>query len=162
MATILRAEERHLPAIGELWKEFMDFHAARNVYWTRSPDGHRVFSDDLRRMLDDPAVLLLVAVEGDAVIGYAFAKIEAPPPVLKIERRGHIVDVAVTASRRRQGIGAALDARMREWFSEHGIERIQLFVSAQNEESAVFWRARGYVPWLYGLPNQRPDGGESR
>ena len=114
MATILRAEERHLPAIGELWKEF---------------NGHRVLGDDLRRMLDDPAVLLLVAVEGDAVIGYAFAKIEAPPPVLKIERRGHIVE---------------------------------LFVSAQNEESAVFWRARGYVPWLYGLTNQRPDGGESR
>lgn len=159
MATIARAGEAHLASIGELWKELMDFQGARDAFWTRAPDGHRLFVDDLRRMLADPRVLVLVALEGGEVVGYAFAKIEEPPPVLTTRRRGHIVDVIVTASRRRKGIGSALDARVRAWFKEHGIERIHLFVATANEESAAFWRRRGYVPWLTGMTSRRPEEG---
>ena len=159
MATILNAEERHLPAVGELWQEFMDFHAARDVFYARVPDGHRVFTEDLRGLLRDPAALVLVAVDGDAVVGYGLAKIEKSPPVLRLERRGHIVDVAVTASHRRKGVGSAIAARMREWFTRQGVERIHVFVSTQNDVSARFWQKRGYVPWLSGLTNQHPDGG---
>jgi len=144
--TITRATAEHVPAIRELWKEFMDFHASRNPHYTRSDDGDALFADYVRGLLADDDARVLVAVDGARVLGYALGKIDQLSPGFRRRRYGLIADVAVTASARRAGLGARFDEALRAWFREKDVRRVQLRASSDNEVSLAFWRARGYRP----------------
>jgi GNAT superfamily N-acetyltransferase len=37
-----------------------------------------------------------------------------------------------------------LVSAMFEWFASHGLDRVELNVSAQNPAGLAFWRARGF------------------
>jgi GNAT superfamily N-acetyltransferase len=135
-----------VPAIRELWKEFMDFHASRNPHYTRSDDGDALFAEYVTRLLTEPDALVLVALDGETVVGYALGKIDHLSPGFRQRRYGLIADVAVTASARRAGLGGRFDDALRAWFREKGVRRVQLRAAADNEVSLAFWRKRGYHP----------------
>jgi len=142
------ARAQHVPAIQKLWKEFMDFHAARNDHYLRSDDGDTSFGEYVTRLLGSADACVLVAVEGTDVLGYALGKIERYAPGFRRTTFGLIADVAVTARARRRGLGARFDVALRAWFREKGIRRVQLRASADNEVSLAFWKQRGYRPFV--------------
>lgn len=146
MVIVTRAETVDVPAIRELWKEFMDFHAARNPHYTRSDDGDALFADYVTGLLAKPDALVLVARDGAAVLGYAIGKVDQLTPGFRSRRYGLIADVAVTATARRAGIGARFDDALRAWFREKRITRVQLRAATDNEAATAFWHRRGYRP----------------
>ena len=146
MATITRATGDHVPAIRELWKEFMDFHASRNPHYVRSEDGDALFAEYVTGLLAADDALVLVAVDAARVVGYALGKLEQLSPGFRQRPYGLIADVAVTASARRAGLGARFDDALRAWFRDKGVRRVQLRAASDNEVSMAFWRKRGYRP----------------
>jgi GNAT superfamily N-acetyltransferase len=146
MITVTRARTEHVDAIRRLWIEFMDFHAARNPHYARSDDGDALFAEYVTRLLDDPDARVLVALEGDAVLGYAVGKIDQLTPGFRQRRYGFISDVAITAAARRAGLGARFDDALRAWFHGAGVRRVQLRAATDNEVAMAFWRKRGYRP----------------
>ncbi len=55
-------------------------------------------------------------------------------------RRGYLHHVAVAATHRKQGIGAALVARCLDALRAHGIQKCHLFVHKDNATALAFWR----------------------
>jgi ribosomal protein S18 acetylase RimI-like enzyme len=145
---IRKAAEKDLPAIVELWKELMDFHQVRDPYFTRSEDGHEAFSTFMADNLKKQDSLVLIAQKQDDIIGYTLAMIASPPPVFKIKRYGEILDFAVTEKYRRLGIGEIFVQRLKKWFDEKNIQRIEVRVATSNEVSQPFWRKMGFSPYL--------------
>jgi N-acetylglutamate synthase len=59
-------------------------------------------------------------------------------------RRGYLYHLAVAESHRRQGIARAMVDRCLALLTQLGISRCTLFVVADNEEGAAFWKRTGW------------------
>ena len=146
-----RATKADLPAIIELWKEFMDFHKRRNPFFSRLPDAHEDFGRFMQGNLTKKDWLVLVAVDDQEAIGYGSATIMSYPPIYQDPRYGYIQDVAVTQAYRGQGVGQKLFEEMTAWFREQGISRLELEVAATNEVSQAFWQKMGFAEFTKKL-----------
>ncbi len=142
--TVRRAVPEDVPAIVEIWKEFFDFHGARDPHYTRREDGHALFAPFIASQMAQPGSDVWVAEVGGSVVGYCLAKIEKTPPVFVRVTYGSIWDLAVTAAARRRGVGEALVRDVEAWFSENGQTRYETRLSTSNEVSTAFWAKMGY------------------
>ena len=59
-------------------------------------------------------------------------------------RRGYLYHLAVAQSHRRQGIARAMVDRCLALLTELGIARCTLFVVADNEDGAAYWKHTGW------------------
>lgn len=82
--------------------------------------------------------LLLVAVEGDRIVGSALGGWDG--------RRGWIYHVATAESHRRRGIGRDLVRRAEAELAELGAPKVNLVVRDGDDDAAGFWKALGYEP----------------
>lgn len=137
-----------LPAIKELWKEMMDFHRERDEYFSRSTEGHERFGEYVRRNIETPEWLVMVAIEDTKVIGFSMGTIESYPPVFQHTHHGFVADIVVNESFRSQGIGSQLFERMVPWFREQGVSRIEVAVASANEISQAFWTRMGFREYM--------------
>lgn len=160
MFHILRAGEEHIPAIIEIWKEFMDFHRERDPFFSRREDGHANFEKFLDERMASPDSLVLVAIDdsealrasslegrshsGGKVVAYSIALVASYPPVFERRNYGHLSDIAVLKGYRRRGIGERMLAEIRKFFAERGITRIELRVASGNDIGVAFWRKMGF------------------
>ena len=148
---IRSAAERDIPAVVDLWRDFMAYHRRLDPYFTLRPDGHRRWARFLRKNLADPDWEILLAVADPSPIGYCMIRSIAPNPVLVSGRIGFIQDLAVAAAHRRRKIGTALVRKAETWFRRRGVVRIELDVAARNPASQLFWRQMGFAPHLERL-----------
>lgn len=91
---------------------------------------------DIVRKLADDADGLLVAVDGDRLIGTAMAGYDG--------HRGWIYYLAVTADRRGRGIGKQLVAACESILARRGCAKVNLMVRADNREALGFYERVGY------------------
>jgi|WetSurMetagenome_2_1015567.scaffolds.fasta_scaffold266911_2 GNAT superfamily N-acetyltransferase len=111
-------------------------------HWDASRSYDRVvFMASLEAVLNDPAVRIIVAEEGGAIVGYGQIT----------ERRklgqGCSLDVdqlLVDESRRSGGIGKALMARIEQIARESGLGLVALHSQAHRSRAHVFYERLGY------------------
>jgi ribosomal protein S18 acetylase RimI-like enzyme len=138
------AIKEDIPRLVELWKELMDFHGARDSFFSRSKEGPENFGNFLLENISkDDAVIYIAETEKEAV-GYILAMIQDYPPVFEVKQYGLISDLAVTAKYRRTGIGLHLVNIAKEWFIQKGMTRAEIGVAATNEISTTFWTKMGF------------------
>jgi len=147
--TIRKATTKDVSAIVELWKELMDLHKAVEPFFSRSRTGHKAFADFIaKKRLASENAYVCVAAAGKDIVGYCMANIEKYPPVLQIKEAGRIENLAVTKKWRNKGIGQRLLKKVRKWFSEKGVCRIEVRVSIANKSATRFWAKMGFKPYL--------------
>ncbi len=146
--TIRKAVADDLHAIGELWKEFMDFHKAGDSHFTRSADGHERFKEFITQHISSESACVWVAEKDGKVVGYCLAMLAKRPPVFGSLDYGAVFDLAVSGAYRRSGIGERLYLAAQTWFADHGIHRIEVAVALSNEVSRAFWKKMGFSPYL--------------
>ena len=145
MINIVKAEEKHVPAIGELWWEFMLVHQQADPIFTPREGAIPGFVDHhLRRFMKSEDGLVLVALDGNEVVGYSLAEIVAASPSFKREKYGEIDQLAVTASYRRKGIGKMMYTRIIKWFQSKNIDRVELQTTTKNPLANSFWQKHGF------------------
>ena len=87
---------------------------------------------------------VLVAEVDGAVVGYAYGMIaDITTEFYHPTRSGLLLDVCVSASQRRRGVGRALVQAMRLWFAECDVAHFEWHVSAGNEAALKFWQSIG-------------------
>ena len=89
------------------------------------------------RWLDDPRFLLIVATDGDAVVGNL-----AVYPDLEY---GFQLGMLVDEGHRHRGIGRAMMLHALDWAREHAIAAVHLFVFPHNERAIALYRSMGFV-----------------
>jgi ribosomal protein S18 acetylase RimI-like enzyme len=150
MIQIMKAEEKHVPAIGELWWEFMLVHQqADPIYTPREGAVPSFVENHLRRFMKSEDGLALVALDGEKIVGYALAEILPPSPGFKRDKYGEIDQLAVTASHRRTGIGEMLLGEIMKWFQSNNIDRVELQNTAKNPLANSFWQKQGFEIYQY-------------
>jgi ribosomal protein S18 acetylase RimI-like enzyme len=141
---IVEATESHIPALLELWTEFFDYHRDIDPYYTRSEDALVHIGKRLREKMEDEDSQVLVAVEGDTVVGYSLSWIADNSPFVKEKQHGFICDLAVTSAHRGKGIGENLLERTLAWFTAKGIRRIAIYTLTGNPRAIAFWKCHGF------------------
>lgn len=96
-------------------------------------DPHR----DIERKLEVQPELFLVAVVSNVIVGSIMAGYEG--------HRGWINYLAVDPAFRRQGVAAALVARVEQTLTDMGCPKINLQIRGDNQDVADFYESLGYV-----------------
>ena len=91
---------------------------------------------DFRMALGNPTSTVLLATEGEALIGSVMVGFDG--------HRGWIYYLAADPARRRRGIGRALMAAAEGWLIERHCPKIQLMVRGDNLDAKGFYAAIGY------------------
>jgi ribosomal protein S18 acetylase RimI-like enzyme len=145
---VRRAKDEDVPQMVELWKEYMEFHRKVDAVYTVADDAPQRWAEWLAEHLASEESFVLVAESGSSLVGLSLAEITHRPPVLRKQRYGAILDVAVTERFRRRGVATRLLEHTKQWFREHGIDRIELRVLSANPAASAFWRRMGFKTYL--------------
>jgi ribosomal protein S18 acetylase RimI-like enzyme len=129
-----RAEERDVPALGRLGAMLMrahhDFDARRFLPPGDDPEaGYAWF---LGTQLREPDVVILVAEQGDELVGYVYAGIEPRSWKELRDVAGFVHDVAVVPAARRHGVAELLVEAAAEWLVGRGVARVMLWTAQAN------------------------------
>jgi GNAT superfamily N-acetyltransferase len=150
--TIIEAEEKHIPDITRLWKEFIQFHVDIEPIWIPAEgaeDGQR--EEQTKPLMASEKGLVLVALDGDEVIGYSLSEIKDPPPGSSRSEYGYIHHMAVTEKYRRTGVGEMMFDEILKWFKSKSMDRIELDITSKNYVSGSFWGKLGFEEYMRTL-----------
>jgi ribosomal protein S18 acetylase RimI-like enzyme len=144
MTKIIKAQEKHIPAIKELWWEFICFHTDIEPFFTPVDNAVESFEKEfLRKEMKSDKSLVQVSLDGEKVIGYSISEIQYIPSS-KIGRCGYINHLHVAKDYRRQGIGEKMYNEIITWFQKKDIKVVELQLTTKNEVAYNFWRKLGY------------------
>ncbi|OGN87984.1 MAG: hypothetical protein A2158_01230 [Chloroflexi bacterium RBG_13_46_14] len=152
MIKIIEAEEKHIPDITRLWKEFIRFHVDIEPVWIPAEgaeDGQR--EEQTKPLMASDKGLVLVALDGDEVIGYSISEIKDPPRGSTRTEYGYIHHMAVTEKYRRTGVGEQMFNEILKWFRSKGTDRIELDITSKNYVSSSFWSKLGFEEYVRTL-----------
>lgn len=157
--TIRRATEADRVGLRRLCAELIRVHAGFDSL--RFPPAEPALENRYEQFLieqtraDDGIVL--VAMSGAEMVGYAYAALE--PESLKELRApaGFIHDLAVAASARRRGIGRALLTAALEWLREQNAARVLLGTATQNTAAQKLFREFGFRQTMLEMTREWPS-----
>jgi ribosomal protein S18 acetylase RimI-like enzyme len=122
---IRRARHEDAQAVLALWAQERSEHATT----ADRPD-------DVERLIADSPAALLVAEQGDEIVGALIAGWDG--------WRGNMYRLAVREDQRRQGIGIALTRAGEEYLRSCGVRRVTALVAFEDDVAGVFWESAGY------------------
>lgn len=120
--------------------EFLALHDADFDLDDRGAPHQPLELETTKRFLEHPDVLLWVAVDENAIVGFLQCNI-----ILLRSRLGQelvLYEIGVHQNWRRQGIGRALLNQMETWMRENNVAVV--WVLADNQEAVEFYRSSGF------------------
>jgi GNAT superfamily N-acetyltransferase len=96
-------------------------------------------------MMADRACLLLLAGEGDRIIGHLAGRL-AGPSSIQTERAAVLESMRVAPGSRRAGAGSLLVGRFFAWAREGGARQASVTAYAANHAAQRFYERHGFVP----------------
>jgi GNAT superfamily N-acetyltransferase len=143
---VRQARDTDADAIGVLWEQLVAYHRALD---TRLPqattNGGRLYARQIQDRLNDTFSRIYVAVDPDReerVVGFVVGVVvDLVPEMFVPEKGGFLADIFVSADYRKRGVGRALVEALADWFRSRGVQHIELYVAARNQEGRSFWEA---------------------
>ena len=140
------AKEHHITDLGNLWMEFMRFSQDIEPIHEPQDDSIPIYiNEHLRPAMETGNSLVLVALDGEQVVGYSYSFIVEPSDLVKREKYGIIHDMFITAQYRRKGIAKTMFSEITKWFHSNNINRVELDVITQNHMASSFWEKLGFI-----------------
>lgn len=148
MIRIRQATEKDLEGLLDLWEEFTGYLArVEPDFFQLKPDARNIY----RRMVEErlwlPEHLILVAEDGDKLVGYHTASIRYPGEVFVQTPFGHISDLYLKASYRKQNLGQQMIHTAAEWFKTRGITHLDVKTFSANPKGQQFWEKNGFTAY---------------
>ncbi len=101
-----------------------------------------------RRELERKAAVVLVAMQGQKVVGYAYGTLEGRDWNLLLDRHGAVHDVYVSEGVRQLGLGRRLINALVTELTALGAPRIVLSTMVENERAQRVFASCGFRPTL--------------
>jgi len=143
---IRRATKADLPALGRLGALLLRTHFEFDSRRFMAPgsDSDRGYAWFLGTQLQDDEVVVLVAEEQGAVVGYVYAGLEPQSWKELREACGFIHDVVVDERGRRHGVATALLDAAIAWLRDRGAPRAMLWTAQRNEAAQRLFDRMGF------------------
>ena len=132
---------------------FEDLHAVMHEHGMVQllpPDGAHLWLTAVKAGLER-FNRMVVAMDGDVVVGFACGSIKLAPEYLGGERVGHWTHLYVDAAHRRGGISRAMSDLLHTWFREKGVKSVETQVVRDHPSSVPFAQSYGYEMEWYNL-----------
>lgn len=137
--------------VDELWLPLAREMAELNERNALAPDARAVARSGHRDWIDDDDRRTLLAVDGDALVGFVAGKVAPAPPVFDRGPDLHVTDLYVRPEHRRRGLGARLMDAIVDWGRAQGCESTSLSVEAGNDPAVRLYRDLGYEVARYRM-----------
>jgi ribosomal protein S18 acetylase RimI-like enzyme len=146
VVAIRRATTGDLPALGRLGALLLRAHHGFDPLRFMAPgdrpeDGYAWF---LGTQLRDEDVVVLVAEQQGAVVGYVYAGLEPQSWKELREACGFVHDVVVEERGRRAGVATALVEAAVGWLRERGAPRVVLWTAERNDAAQRLFTGLGF------------------
>ena len=105
------------------------------------PSSPRQVEERMARVVDDPKHLLLAAVSGGRVVGWAHAYVCC---LVESDTFAELGGLVVGESHRGKGVGAKLLEKVEEWARQKGCSAVSARSNVIRHEAHKFYAARGY------------------
>lgn len=143
---VRRATRADLPAIGRLGallvKTHHDFDRKRFIAPTRNTA--RGYASFLGTQLEEPKVVVLVAVQDGRVIGYTYAGVEGHDWMALRGPAGVLYDIVVDPERRGHGVGRMLVDETVALLQALGASQVVLSTAERNERAQRLFARAGF------------------
>ena len=140
------AKPADVPALGRLGallvKEHHDFDPHRFIAPTAETAER--YGSFLRTQLSKRDIIVLVAADGDEVVGYTYAGVEGYDYMALRGPAGAFYDIVVDPAKRRRGIGRMLLDATLEALAAAGAPRVVLSTAQQNEAAQRLFANAGF------------------
>ena len=148
-----------VPGILELLRQVGQVHHQGRPDIFRA-DAQKFGPSQVLSMLDKPETPILVAVEGNKVLGYCFCQMKAyyRDTVINDHTTCYIDDLCVDEDCRGQHIGQALYHAAYAYAKERGCRSVTLNVWCCNESAMKFYEKLGLKPQKVGMEAILEDG----
>ncbi|MBL1093372.1 MULTISPECIES: GNAT family N-acetyltransferase [Streptomyces] len=141
-----------------LWKQLLVHHSRAAGHLTslgavRPPeDSWRLRRGQYLEWLQEPLTAVLVARDGDRLLGYAVVRVVDAPGSWKWgDQVGVLETLVVDDEARGAGVGQVLLGTARERLAELGIQVMKISVIAGNEGAVRFYQREGAVDFVKTL-----------
>ena len=147
---VRKAEMKDLPAVSRLYRLLNEDMAALQPAYVRPADQDEAFlRESVRKKTSD----ILLAVEGEAVRGFALVQLRHTPPYTCIVPHTYVylLDLVMDTPVRGRGGGRLLLAAVKAWAKEMGAEYVELQVFSQNTRARQLYEGEGFVDQMRTL-----------
>ena len=150
-ALIIRPATRtDLDTLGRLGEIMVATHYTFDAkrFIAPSPQTAQRYGEFLVSQLTRQDVVLLVAEENGAVIGYVYAGLEGFDYMALRGPAGALYDIVVDPAHRGTGVGRRLLDAALTWLAAHGAPRVVLSTAEQNESAQRLFAGAGFRPTM--------------
>ncbi|MDE2765639.1 MAG: GNAT family N-acetyltransferase [Chloroflexota bacterium] len=144
--TIRPAEARDIDCLLAIYRPADDLAAELLPGFFKPAAGYERPRTEIEAQLADADALVLVAEDARGVIGLLMAALRESPPWAGFVRRCYVevVDLAVDAAARREGVGRLLMDAAEAWARERGADSVDLTVVEGNAPALALYENLGY------------------
>ena len=103
---------------------------------------------DLKEMLSLPYVHIVVAIDGNKIIGSGYARIEFAKPYLQHEQHSYLGFMYVDPHYRGQGVNQLILDALKAWSVSRGIYELRLHVYKGNDAAIRAYEKAGFEEHL--------------
>ncbi len=158
--TLIRhATANDLPALGRLGALLVKTHHAFDPqrFIAAPPHTEDGYASFLAQQLAEPNVTVLVAVQGDEVIGYTFAGVEGRDYMSLRGPAGVLHDIVVDPRHRRSGVGRMLLDATLAFLKARGAPRVVLSTAERNESAQRLFANAGFRRTMIEMTRELDD-----
>jgi ribosomal protein S18 acetylase RimI-like enzyme len=155
--TIRSARADDAPDLGRLGALLVKVHHAFDPdrFIAPGPGTERGYGGFLAAQLGRKDMIVLVAEQAGAVLGYAYAGLEGSDWMALRGPAGVIYDLVVDVARRREGIGRRLLEAAVAALSERGAPRFLLSTAERNETAQKLFESAGFRRTMIEMTRER-------
>jgi ribosomal protein S18 acetylase RimI-like enzyme len=158
--SIRPAAPADLPAIGRLGallvRTHHDFDPQRFI--AASPQTEHRYASFLGTQLDEPNIVILVAVRDSEVLGYTYAGVEGPDYMSLRGPAGALYDIVVDPAHRGHGVGRTLLDATLEVLGARGAPRVVLSTAERNEAAQRLFARAGFRRTMLEMTRELSSG----
>ena len=164
IVTIRPATFADLPAIGRLGALLVTTHHAFDPTRFMAPTRHTEsgYGSFLGSQLDRADVIVLVAVEGEAVIGYTYAGVEGRDWMSLRGPAGVLYDIVVDPEHRGRGVGRTLLEATVAALRSRGSPQVVLSTADRNAAAHRLFESAGFRRTMIEMTRDLGDDGSSQ
>jgi len=135
-----------LPAIGRLGALLVRTHHEFDPrrFIAATPQTEQRYASFLGTQLDEPNIVILVAVRDSEVLGYTYAGVEGPDYMSLRGPAGALYDIVVDPAHRGHGVGRTLLDATLEVLEARGAPRVVLSTAERNEAAQRLFARAGF------------------
>ena len=158
--TIRRATLADMPPVGKLGALLVRLHHEFDAqrFIAATPRTEHGYASYLGSQLDNPDIVILVAVRDDTVLGYTYAGVEGFDYMSLRGPAGIVYDIVVDPEVRGQRIGTLLLDATIAALKERGAPRVVLSTAEQNEPAQRLFARAGFRRTMIEMTREMDNG----